>query len=123
MTSPIACPRCNAINQPGARFCSLCSAPLQPSPLPQTPLQPQAASVVRHDSNEVLALCLAIFALCGCGPITAIPALIMARRQRAAKPYAQIPIATYWMSIIALGFTALTIVAMVLVIGFGAVSG
>jgi hypothetical protein len=87
---------------------------------PATAASHPAVPVVRPDSNEVLALCLAIFGLCGCGPITAIPALIMARRQRAVRPSAQLPIATYWISIIALGFTALTVIAMVLIIGFGA---
>lgn len=116
MTPPSRCPRCNAVNASGVQFCSLCASPLSPPPA----ATPAAKS---REASEAFVLCLAIFGLVGCGPISAIPALILARRQRAANPQAQLPIASYWISIIALGFTALTVAAMVLIFALGAQNG
>ncbi len=121
MPNPVSCPRCEAVNTAGAPFCSLCGSPLTAPAVPSSPTAP--APIPTREPSEALVLALAIFGLVGCGPISAIPALILARRQRAANPQSQLPIASYWISIIALGFTALTVAAMVLIFALGAQNG
>ncbi len=86
----VPCSRCGATNPADARFCHGCGGPLAPapalqpappgSPFPPPPYAPPPPPPAPPSDNKpVIALILGILGCIMCGPLAAIPGVILAR--------------------------------------------
>lgn len=125
MPNIVRCRKCGAGTPADSPFCKLCGAPLaEPAAVPRSE-RPQLV-VPEHESKPVLALVLAIFGLCGCGFISAIPALLISRSLLKRIDAGEVPgtrrpmlQAAYWISIatIVLSVFFLGLFALILMVG------
>lgn len=112
-----ACPSCGAANDPDTMFCRLCGAACAPSPA-------AASGTMRPDifqlfkSRATVAMALAVAGMALCGPVTAIPAIVIANQEmkkELPRREAEMARAAYWVALADLAFwlIGLVIVAYV----------